>query len=123
MFSLKNLLISLFAPAALMFGLSVFDRIFNTELFSFVMLLTYLEHLYVGYLLDVDLEKGFTGGWIPLPGNPAFYVITAIFDYLLVASVIYVLLAALTKCHSRSQAALIGREGRKLGQLPGFPEK
>jgi hypothetical protein len=96
MFSLKNLLISLFAPAVMMFGLLLSDWVFKTELVSTVMALTYLEHLYAGYLFGVDLEKGFTGGCIPLPGNPLFLLATAIFDYLLVAFAVYVLLTVFT---------------------------
>lgn len=101
MLSLKNLLISVFSPAVIFIAAILTDLIFKTGLSSAPILLVYLQHIYLGEKLGVNLYRG--GGWISFPYNGTFLLFNILLDYFFVALVIYVLLTALTKCFFRSK--------------------
>ena len=103
MFSLRNLLISLFSPAAIFVVMIASDLIMKTNLSSAPILLVYVQHVYLGEKLGVSLHSG--SGWISFPYNGNFLLFNVLLDYFFVALAIYVLLTALTKCFVRSKFA------------------
>lgn len=101
MLSLRNLLISLFSPAAIFVVMIVGDLIFKTNSSFVPILLVYGQHVYLGEKLGVNLHSG--GGWISFPYNGNFLLFNVLLDYLFAALAIYVLLTALTKGFVRSK--------------------
>lgn len=95
MFHLRNLLISLFSPAAIFIIMMFIDWIFKTRVSSVSLILVYLQHTYLGKLLGVDLH-GDSGAWISLPYNGWFLLFNLLADYLIVALAVYVLLTLFT---------------------------
>ena len=92
-----NLIWAFLLPGLVIASLFITDRILQTGLLLFPLLLVYFEHLLIGWLFSFDLGRDSGGGFISLPLNIPVLTATAILDYLLVAFVVYILLTILTK--------------------------
>lgn len=97
MFSLANLISSLLSPALMVFALRLFDSLFKTELLGIFMLLVYVEHIFIGKLLGIKFEKQPSILIFSFPHNELLFRATIIFDYLVVALIVYVWLTILTR--------------------------
>lgn len=89
--------VSLFSPILLAAFLLFSEWFLKTKFLEIVFALIYFEHLYLGHFLGVDLDKNSGGGFFPMPYNKAFFKFVLLFDYLLIAFLVYALLTVFTK--------------------------
>lgn len=98
MFDKTILILSLLLPVPC--GVAVFlaDCVLQTGLFEMLLILVYLEHVLIGYLVGFDLGRdAYKGEWIGIPLNTTVFTATFMLDYLLVALIVYVALTLLKK--------------------------
>lgn len=89
--------VSLFSPVLLAAFLLFSEWFLKTGLLEIAFALIYFEHLYLGYFLGVDLDKDSGGGFVPMPYNKAFFNFILLFDYLLIAFLVYALLTVFSR--------------------------